>query len=332
MTQKLVSIIVPVYNVEKYLEKCIQSIVSQTYKNIEIILIDDESQDESGNICDKYKKVDKRIKVIHKKNGGLSDARNKGLEVSKGTYIMFIDSDDYIDKDMVEVLYNACQRTHLDIACCAKYIEKNDGSYYLKNIIKNEKSFLPKEAIKSLLLNNKIDTSACDKLFKKKLFLNIRFPVGKYYEDLATIHKVIEKSNGIIHVSQAKYHYLQRDGSIINSNFNLKHLQYIEVSKYLVDYYSKDNEIKNYALANFYLSVATTIMDMKIKNADKKYYSEYIYIKKVIKENIISILTNKQIILQKKIMIIFIYFNFVKTAYKLKELKKINAIKNVRRK
>ena len=116
--QDLISIVVPIYNVEKYLEKCINSIIIQTYKNIEIILVNDGSTDSSGKICDIYLKIDKRIKVVHKKNGGLSDARNVGIENAKGKYIAFIDSDDFLDSDFIEILYNLIIEYNADVSCC----------------------------------------------------------------------------------------------------------------------------------------------------------------------------------------------------------------------
>lgn len=317
-----VSIIIPVYNVENYLMRCIDSILNQTYNNLEIILIDDGSTDSSGKICDDYLLLDNRVVVIHKKNGGLSDARNKGISVSTGEFLMFIDSDDYIDSDMVESLIDASINFNKSIACCAKYIEKECGEYYIKNYSKEVECYSKEETIKMLLTNNKIDTSACDKLFKKELFKNIKFPYGKVYEDLATIYQVVELTDGTVHIGNPKYHYIQRNGSIINSDFNSKHLQYVEVSKSLVEHYKKNNEIKDYALVNYYLAVVTTIMDIKMKKAVKKYNSEYILLKREIKNNIISILKNKKISITKRIMILFIFFNLVKSAYFIKLITK----------
>lgn len=121
MEEKLISIIVPVYNVEKYLKECIDSVISQTYKNLEIILVDDGSTDKSGEICDEYSKKDSRIKVIHKENGGLSDARNVALDIAKGEYIGFVDSDDYVEKDMFETLYKLAEEHNTEISSISFY-------------------------------------------------------------------------------------------------------------------------------------------------------------------------------------------------------------------
>ena len=122
----LISIIIPVYNVEQYLSRCIDSVINQTYKNLEIILIDDGSTDDSGEICDEYALKDNRIKVMHKQNGGVSSARNEGLDISKGNYIGFIDSDDFIEKDMYEFLYDLLTKNNCDISCCNKFIFKDN--------------------------------------------------------------------------------------------------------------------------------------------------------------------------------------------------------------
>ena len=135
----LVSIIVPVYNVEKYLERCLDSLINQTLKDIEIILVDDGSTDDSGNICDKYAKKDKRIKVIHKENGGLSDARNIGLSIANGRYLQFVDSDDFIHKQMIEILYNTIINNNADISICDfdKVYENTKIKYNTKEISLN---------------------------------------------------------------------------------------------------------------------------------------------------------------------------------------------------
>ena len=292
-----ISVIVPIYNVEQYLRKCIDSIINQTYKNLEIILVDDESPDNCGQICDDYAKKDTRIKVIHKKNGGLSDARNEGIKKATGKYLSFIDSDDYIEENMIGNLYKSIIENDSDISTCAKIIE-----YSNKKIIKNNKSNFcinNNEAMKRMLTFDEIDTSACDKLFKKDLFLNIKFPVGRYYEDMGTIYKVREKANKISHISDLGYHYIMRNDSITKEKFSEKQLD----SLYFAEKIEKEVELNM----------------PEIKEAGEAYYYlEMINIKKEYNKKIIKIITNNNIKLHKKIMAIFIYFNLYKIVVLLK--------------
>lgn len=214
-----ISIIVPVYNVEKYLEKCINSILTQTYQNLEIILVDDGSMDNSGEICDEYAKKDERIKVIHKENGGLSDARNAGIEIATGKYIGFVDSDDYIGKDMYEYLIRLIQKENADISICGhKIVFQKEENNEIKGEILDEEIEIwdTKKAIVELLKQEKIHDYAWNKLYKKELFEKIRYPKGRKMEDLGTTYKLFDHSKVIVLGNQKKYFYLQREGSIVN--------------------------------------------------------------------------------------------------------------------
>ena len=206
----LISVIIPVYNVEKYIEKCIYSVINQTYKNIEIILVDDGSTDISGKICDDFEKKDYRIKVIHKKNGGLSDARNVGIDVSTGKYIVFIDSDDYVDKKHIEYLYNMITKNNADISICQFNIVYENSDIQITDFTKKDtiKIFDNKKALETMLYNKKFCNSACTKMYKKELFDDIRFPIGKLYEDLGTTYKLIEKTTKVVLGQRTTYNYL----------------------------------------------------------------------------------------------------------------------------
>lgn len=236
----LISVIVPVYNVEKYVEKCVRSIINQTYTKLEIILVDDGSTDASGNICDNIAKCEKRVKVIHKENGGLSDARNKGLEVAKGDFVSFIDSDDYISKEMIETLAYNIEQYNADISVCAY-----DMIYENKNIIIANKNMLQEytaeQAIEVLFDKNDIGVIAWNKLYKIELFNNVKFPVGKHFEDINTIYKVISMANKIVYDPIALYHYVQRNGSINSVNFQKK-----AFNNHLYDMVDAVNEVCEY--------------------------------------------------------------------------------------
>lgn len=232
----LISIVIPIYNVEKYLRNCIETVINQTYKNIEIILIDDESPDNCGKICDEYKKKDSRIIVIHQKNGGLSDARNKGINKSKGEYITFIDSDDYITFDYIETLYNTISKNNADIAIGGHYIKYEKGGETTKYDIQEYEG--TPEVILDKLLYDELDVSAWAKLFRKELFNEIKFPVNRLYEDSATTYKLVDKSNIIAVNTKPIYYYIVKPNSITNCNFNKKKLDLIVSTREMVTYIS----------------------------------------------------------------------------------------------
>ena len=227
--QPLITVIIPVYNIEAYIEKCIRSVIGQTYKNLEIILVDDGSSDNSGLICDKYAKKDTRIKVIHKKNGGLSDARNAAIDIAAGEYLTFIDGDDYVANSYVEMLYELINEGY-DISICGYkdiyetdsdiYEDTNEGIKVKPNKILKMSSC---EALKMMLYQKFFDTSAWGKLYKNQLFGGgIRYPVGKLFEDLGTTYKLFLASKKIIYCDTKMYFYLQRGGSISNDKYNTR--------------------------------------------------------------------------------------------------------------
>lgn len=217
MKTEKVSVIVPIYKVEKYLNKCIQSIVNQTYDNLEILLIDDGSPDNCPKICDEWAEKDKRIKVFHKKNGGLSDARNFGIIKATGTYIYFIDSDDYIHEEMIATLYNDIIETHSDMSC-VNYLKVTENQENIKLVLESEREILsPLEAHKLSFSTTKFGNYVWNKLYKKELFDNIQFPISKKMEDLAIMYLLIDKCKQICFNNVSLYFYVQREGSILSN-------------------------------------------------------------------------------------------------------------------
>lgn len=218
--KSLVSIIVPVYNVEKYIEKCVQSILKQTYKNIEIVLVNDGSKDSSAVICDNLAKEDDRIVVIHKENGGLSDARNRGLNVCNGEYITFVDSDDYLEVDAIEILLLNAIKYDCQITCMKWNIV--DCNYKVKYMqsenTKKISKFNSQEYIKGMC-EKKLSESVCDKLFRAELFQERRFEKGRLNEDFLLLSRMLFEDRTIVLVDYAGYNYYQRKGSITNSGF-----------------------------------------------------------------------------------------------------------------
>lgn len=209
----LISIIVPVYNVEPYVSKCLESILRQTYQNIEIIIIDDGSTDGGSDICDAYAHKDKRIKVIHQSNEGLSGARNVGLRIAKGEFIGFVDSDDWIEADMYEYLLQNIQQQDADIAICGKWLEwpKHGQVISVDSMVRMDRL----NALSELIQDKVVQNYAWDKRYRASLFQGVTYPKGKAYEDIAVAYQVFLKSDLIIYLPLPKYHYLQRKGSIV---------------------------------------------------------------------------------------------------------------------
>ena len=224
--QPTISIVVPIYKVEDYLERCINSILNQSFENFELILVDDGSPDRCGEICDEYAKKDNRIKVIHKENGGLSDARNAGLDIARGIFVGFVDSDDFIHKDMYSILYKAILDSKCDVAQCKfKYFHKEDELE--KNIINDGKYkiYTNIDAIEEMIDNKNLNVNVWNKLYKRELFDDIRFPKGKIHEDEFVTYKIFYKANSISYVDKEMYYYFSNDTGImknlnINSKFN----------------------------------------------------------------------------------------------------------------
>lgn len=221
-----ISIIVPVYKVEKYLEKCVNSILAQTFTNFELILVDDGSPDRSGAMCDEYAQKDPRVKVIHKENGGLSSARNAGIDVARGRYLGFVDSDDYIAADMYELLHEEITRAQADLAICGIY-DIYEGKEPVEKPIIHETATAD-EALLLILQGNNISVHAVNKLYRRELFQTLRYPVGKYHEDSFIIVDLLAKCQKIAINSAQKYFYYHRLGSINTEKFSDKQFEFIE--------------------------------------------------------------------------------------------------------
>lgn len=309
--QPLISVIIPIYNVEKYLNNCIKSVVNQSYNNLEIILVDDGSSDNCGKICDEWAIRDIRVNVIHKKNGGLSDARNVGISYAKGEYITLIDSDDYISIDYIEYLYNLLKENNADISICNPFYvyenskEKIDDRPNEQSMVKCMKSI---EALNIMLYQNYYDTSAWGKLYKTELFKGISYPVGKLFEDLGTTYKLFLKADSIVFGNAEKYYYIQRSNSISNNKFNYKKLDYLYFAEEIHSYATKYlPQIKD-AAASRCISVVGNIL-LQLPN-----HSDYLNLKKELYRNILGkrngLLKNKDVRKKNKVIILISYFPF----------------------
>ena len=218
----VVSFVVPVFNVEKYLEQCVSSILSQSYRNIEVVLVDDGSTDNSGSICDSFVKKDKRVRVIHKENGGLSSARNAGLEIITGSYVVFTDSDDFVSPDMVQTMLNTIQSTDSDLVICNYAYTDEEGTVSENCNDGNACGVFETETLLSTIAAGwTFGAVAWNKLYKKELFDGgLRFTEGKLSEDEFFAHKLLSKVKTAVVIPDVLCFYRQRNGSIINSSFN----------------------------------------------------------------------------------------------------------------
>lgn len=287
----IISIIVPIYNVEKYLPRCIESILNQNFKQFELILVNDGSTDNSAKVCDIYDKKDNRIKVIHKKNGGVSSARNAGLKVVNGEYIGFVDPDDYIDKYMYKILYELCENNTCDIGIC-KLGREIDGKLLNGNKEQKILELNNVEAMKELFKGELYRFSLCNKIYKRKCFKDIIFPEGRIHEDLSTIYKLFANCNKAVYTSYEGYIYVKRENSILTSTYSEKRLQSFIGWDEIINFIAKNyNEVLDQVIATFTYwcidNVFYILSQIKNYNDIKKYlrcvqkytHKYYFYIK-----------------------------------------------------
>lgn len=314
-TEKI-SIIIPIYNTGKYLKRCVDSVLAQTYQNIEVILVNDGSTDESSNICEWYKKQDKRVKVIHKKNGGVSSARNAGLENATGDYIGFVDSDDWVNKEMYEILLKAIKDTNSDVATL-DYILVNNQKGYINRVSKNikYKLYKDKEILKEYLLEGtKSGSYSCwRKLYKRRLFENIRFPEGKINEDIITNYKVLKNAKQHVKINYVGYYYWQDNESITRGGLKQRDFDLLYVSRELVDL-SKNEEDKDIRylaevkLARSYFSLLARIAFYGIEDKEIDCQKTIKGLTRKLRQNIF-LLMGSPIPLNRKLMILAVSIN-----------------------
>lgn len=284
-----ISIIIPVYNSEKYIERCINSILAQTFSDYEIIIINDGSNDQSGEICENYALKNERIKVLHQKNQGQAAARNKALNIANGEYIAFVDSDDYVHPQMLETLYTNIKALNGDISICGSEMVYTGEKAFdkvgdVQKLVWKGKTFLT-----HCLLNN-VDRKSWvlwDKLYHKSCFEKIRLPEGRIFEDNAVVYRILYNANKVIDCDEVLYYYYQNNNSTVNMKFNRKHLQWLLVLKEMKDFFVLNNEkklsdeiSKRYLWELFYSynKVLDQLNDEKIaieiRNELKKIYKE----------------------------------------------------------
>ena len=293
----LISVIVPVYNVQDYLARCLDSILTQTYQNLEIILVNDGSKDHSGAICDEYAARDARVQVIHKENGGLSTARNAGLDLATGEYLSFIDSDDWIASDAYEHLMNLVERYQVQLVSGGNYdVYGDSGKMKLGICPEKEEVITAEEFVGRIFLWQGCDSSVCDKLFHRDLFTTFRFPVGKVSEDVALTYKIVLGAERVAMSERPFYYYYHRTGSISRAveiteeSFHFsQHTQtiyaYIRQNHPSIEPQARYLRVR--ALAHILLS-----LEQSEESVRQKFRKEYRYARKELQKHTAFILTS----------------------------------------
>lgn len=271
----LISVIVPVYNTEQYLVRCIKSILNQKHQNLEIILVDDGSTDGSSQKCDLYAEMDQRVRVIHKKNGGQSSARNVGLDACVGDYISFVDSDDWIAPDMYSTLLAQLEKHNASLAIAGRYdAYEHSAQVTVGKQFGKEGLFDAYEVLPEMAIGKISDFSVCDKLHRKELWGNIRFPEGEIYEDFAVMYKVLIAAKSVVLCDKPFYTYFHRRNSTLTSSFRKALMDYPkQTSQFVADMKSWYPEYTNYAIWTHIKAVQLVMR--KLLRSNKKTFSEH---------------------------------------------------------
>ena len=298
----LISVIVPIYKVEDYLDACIGSIVAQTYPHLEIILVDDGSPDGCGALCDEWAKRDDRIKVIHKPNGGLSDARNAGLEVASGDYIAFVDSDDWIEPGMYEQMLAALLQEDADICACrisSRYPDRRADWGCPEYRVTG-----PEQTYAMLYDDAAYPVSAWNKLYRKELWKELRFPVGKICEDAFTTYRLIHSAKRIVQLPEALYCYRIRPESIMTSRFSPRRMDEEEVWRVNYEFMKRHYPRIFPAAYDFYLEKVNVLIHQIPAG---EFPAEYRFLKEILKRNRLHILLRSRMSLKKRLRMLLDY-------------------------
>lgn len=288
LVESLISVIIPIYKVELFLDECIASVVRQTHKNMEIILVDDGSPDGCPGICDEWALKDNRIKVIHKLNGGLSDARNAGLELACGEYIAFIDSDDWIEPEMLEKMLCVMEDEQADICACnirSCYVDHEEIWGCRKFVAGNSEQIL-----EMLYCDTEFPVAASNKLYRRECWKELRFPVDKICEDAFTTYRLVHNAKRIVQIPEAFYCYRIRPQSIMTSNFSLKRMD--EEEAWRVNYqFIKEYYPKLYKKAfRFYLQKVHVLIQTIPEEQRQEFSQQFYYLKNIMRRNLLFVL------------------------------------------
>lgn len=306
--QELISVIIPVYNVEKYIDRCVESVINQTYKNLEIILVDDGSLDKSLDLCFKWRKTDKRIKVLSKENGGAATARNAGMSSARGDYIMFVDSDDYVSEIICESLYGKLKQQQADIAICR--MEKIEGNrryptrlwnYSEDMIVMDEQT-----ALREYFME-KIDCGPCHKLFARNVINQIHFPEGVINEDFVFVYRALANAKKIVFFDDILYYYCFRHNSVTSSDFSKKQFdRYYNCVGVYKEVQQKIPNLKKEARFYMWRQSIYLLKEMMEANCCNKYRKEFQMIRKSLRNDLYYILKSEFLTSKEKVSYCFL--------------------------
>lgn len=296
--EELVSVIIPVYNVAGYIKDCLNSIRKQSYANLEIILVDDGATDESGAICDEYALLDERIKVVHKQNGGLSDARNCGIDIAHGDYLMFVDSDDFVDERIVEILYHNIKEQEAEIAICdpVHVFQPEDAVFAISDDVK---IYSREEAVCTMWYQKAFLPSAWAKLYKASLFQDIRFRVGILYEDIDVMHEIFWRTDRIAYTPSQLYAYQHREGSITTNKFSLRDCEILNICDRLKSF-AKDKSVAVQEAARAYGVVGALRVELNAPEQEE-FIPARNSAREILKADAYAVLRNRQIRIKSRI-------------------------------
>lgn len=302
----LISVIVPIYKVEEYLEHCVASITAQTHKKLEIILVDDGSPDNCGAMCDAWAEKDSRIRVIHKENGGLSDARNAGLEIASGDYIAFVDSDDWIEPELYERLLTVLQKENADICACnilSCYPDRREVWGCREYTAGDSQTFLA-----MLYSDTAFPVSAWNKLYRRKCWKGIRFPVGKLCEDAFTTYLLVDQAERIVQIPDALYCYRIRPGSIMTAPFHPQRMDEEEAWRCNYRFVEKHYPRLRKRAFDFYLEKVDILLHTIPKDRRQEYAPEFGLLRGIMKKNLGYLAVSSGMSLKKRAKLLLDYF------------------------
>lgn len=291
-----ISVIVPVYNVEEYLPRCVESILAQTYRNLEIILVDDGTKDNGGAICDAYARQDARVQVIHKKNGGLSSARNAGIDASTGEYIAFVDSDDWIEPEMYEKMMALMEKYAVRLVCAGRWdVSSETGEKRMGLCPPREEVISGEELVRRIFHWDNIDSAAWDKLYHRSLFASARYPLGVICEDVPTTYRIALDAGQAAMLPEPFYNYFHRPGSITASAISEKTFHFSwhtqEIYPYIRDNYPQIADAARYLRVR---SLAHNLLTLELAGGDarQKFAGEYRLCRKELRRHVGFLLTS----------------------------------------
>lgn len=292
-----ISVIVPVYKVEEYLTKCVESIRAQSYSNLEIILVDDGSPDGSGKLCDAFAQQDPRIRVIHKHNGGLSSARNAGIEAASGEYLAFVDSDDWIEPEMYETMLDAARKYDAGLVCAGRYdVDSATGKREIGLCPEREELVSGEELVKRIFIWDHLDSAATDKLYERKLFEGTRYPVGRVVEDVPVTYRLALQAGKAVLLNRPFYNYYHRENSITTATVSEKSFHgFQHVSMVYADIRDRYPQLEKYA--RYFMSISAMYTVRMLENADAscrdRFYEEYWTARKELWEHLGFVLSSR---------------------------------------